>query len=252
MGDEVDQVSYGESGYHTFETEAEAKHEAREHYRRHLLSCIRGRVRENKSLRWRIALLLLLCIAAACGLASLPVAQNIGGPWRGALAVMAMWPVYVWRLRAFARAESRHLELSGHWDSLITHDQLGEQDDRNMSEKIDRIVKKVWEGGRNQHGDRGDPQANLLAFVVLTIATLGTWTIWDLLRMAPSLVAEIIVDGVLVPAHPALGDRMPSYPWWKNAFASTALHFFAIAMCVTGLFAVGMAIPVIRAEHGGT
>jgi hypothetical protein len=250
MDDEVDRVSYVESGYQTFESEAEAKHEAREDYRRRLLSCVRGRVRENKSLRWRIGFLMAGCIVGASALAAIPATNHAAGACLRVLAVMSMWPIYVYGLYACAKAESRHLDMAGHWDSHLIHDQLGEMNDRNVSEKIDRIVKNVWEGNRYQQGNQGGA---LLGFVVLTIATLGTWTIWDLLRMAPALVAEIIVDALLVPAHPALADRMPpTYPWWKNAFASTALHFLAIGLCVAGVLAVGETIPVIRAEHGGS
>jgi len=248
MGDEIDQVSYGESGYHTFETEAEAKQEAREHYRRHLVSCIRGRIRENKKVRWRIALLLTGCILLAWRLGTIQATLHFGGPWHICIAVMATWPIYVFGVFECAKSESRTLSLAGHWETLTIHDQLGEMNDHNVSGKIDRGVNKVWDSLRYARGNNG---GEILAVAILAIGTLGTWTICDLIRMAPALVAEVIVDGILIPAQPSLAGRIPASPWWKYTFANTALHFFAMGMGATASFVLWKYLLLVRAAHGG-
>jgi hypothetical protein len=248
MSDEVDQVSYGEIGYHTFEDEIEAKREAWERYRRHLLSCVRGRVRENRTLRWRVGFLIVGCIALACELAMLRATMHFGGPWHAALAVVATWPLYVLGLYACAKSESRKLELAGHWETLKGHDELGEIMDRETAAKIDRGVGRVWDSLRYQQGGNGG--GALLGIFLLTIGTVGTWTIWDLLRMARALVAEIIVDGILVPACPHLADRMPTGSWWKNVFTSTTVHFFAAGFCATGVVLLVKYMEIERASRG--
>jgi len=74
--------------------------------------------------------------------------------------------------------------------------------------------------------------------LLLAIMTVGTWLIWDLLRMGPALIAEIILDGVLVPTYPEIKERMPYEEWYKTAFVSTGLHFAAAALCTVVLVTI--------------
>lgn len=225
MKAEEDQVSYGHSGYQTAEDEAEARQEARERFRRRLLCCIRGRLRESKGVRWWIAFLLVGCSGLAWFLAGIPATARFGGVWHSGLAVLATWPVYVVALFLRAKVEGHRLELAGHWDSLMARDERGEFEDRTVSERIDRVVNQGWESNRYQNSNP------LLGFVAMTVVTVGTWLIWDLLRMGPGLMAEIILDGVLVPTYPEIKERMPYEAWYKTAFVSTGLHFVAAALC---------------------
>jgi hypothetical protein len=228
MRDDIEQISYGHSGYQTVEDEAEARLEERERYRRRFLCCIRGRLREGKGGRWWIAFLIVGCAGLAWFLAGIPATARFGGVWHPGLAVLATWPVYVIALFLRAKAEGHRLELAGHWDSLMTRDERGELEDRAVSEQIDRVVNNVWSSNRSQNSQNSNPLAE---FVLMTVVTVGTWLIWDLLRMGPELMAEIILDGVLVPTYPEIEGRMPSEAWYKTAFASTGLHFTAAALC---------------------
>jgi hypothetical protein len=231
--EEIEQVSYGRTGYETFEDEAEAAHEARERFRRRLLCVIRGRLRESAGLRWWIALLMAGCACLAWFLAEIPATVRFGSFWHSGLAVLATWPVYVLVLFLRAKAEGKRLDLAGHWDSLKTLDERGEFQDRDISEQIDRVVNKGWEATRYQGSNQGG--GVLLGYLLLTIMTVGTWLIWDLLRMGPGLMAEIILDGVIVPAYPEIKERMPYEAWYKTAFINTGAHFAGAALCTVML-----------------
>jgi hypothetical protein len=189
-------------------------------------------LRESSGFRWRIALLLVVCGALAYMFASIPATSGISVIWRSALAVLVTWPVYVVALYFWARVEGRRLNMAGQWPSLLARDQRGEMEDREASEKVDSAVNKVWEASRYQ------TQRDLLGFLCRVIATAGTWLIWDLLRMGPALMAEIILDGVVVPIFPEIQDRMPCEPWYKTAFLSTLVHFLAAAVCTVVLVTV--------------
>jgi len=228
MADETERVSYSEPGYQTIEGEAEARQEERERLRRRLLCCIRGQLRERAGLRWWLAVLLIGCAALAWCLAGLPALAPRRLIWGPALAVLATWPPYVLALYLRARIEGPRLELAGHWDALIARDERGEYLDREVSEKVEYTLNKGWESTRYS----GQEGGAFFELIVLTVVTIGTWAIWDLLRMGPGLMAEIILDGVVIPTCPQIAERMPSpEPWYKTAFASTGLHFFGAAVC---------------------
>jgi hypothetical protein len=92
-------------------------------------------------------------------------------------------------------------------------------------------------GGLEEASRTGED--GLLRIVLLAVAPLGTWLIWDLLRMGPSLMPEIILDGVIVPAHPEIEERIPCEPWYKTAFAGTGLHFAGATLCTVVLVSAG-------------
>jgi hypothetical protein len=238
MSDNTEQVSYGQPGYQTLEDEIAAHQEAREYFRRRILACIRGRLRERKFLRWRLGLLLLGCLLLTGLLISIPT--PIQPSWQVAIAVLAAWPIYLLFLYLWARSETRRLNLAGHWDMLVARDERGEFQDRHTSEQIDKVVRQAWDGSRCQSSAQGN---NLLGMFILACVTLGTWIVWDLLRTGPALVAEIILDGVIVPTYPEYSDRLPSEPWYKAAFLNTAPHFASAALIAILLATLSTVYP---------
>ena len=151
----IDDVSYGQTGYDTFEDEAEARHEARERFRRRLLCVIRGRLRERKGLRWWLVSVMVGCASLAWFLAEIPGTARFGSVWHYGFAVLATWPLYVGLLFLRAKAEGKTLDLAGHWDALKSRDEDGDFHDRNISEQIDQVVNKGWESTRYQGSNQG-------------------------------------------------------------------------------------------------
>jgi hypothetical protein len=231
MPDENDQLSFSETGYQTPEDEAAARLEEGEYFRRRLLRGIRGHLRDVRGFRWGMAYLLVTCAVLAWLFVVIPATAHIGVIWRSGLAVLATWPIYVAALFFWAKVEGRRLNMAGHWDTLLARDREGELADNAFSDNIDGTFDKDWWTTRYLGQDA------LPALLMLAIASVGTWLIWDLIRMGTPLMAEIILDGVIVPIYPEIKNRMPSNPWYETAFFSTTLHFagaaFITIVCVT-------------------
>jgi hypothetical protein len=81
-----------------------------------------------------------------------------------------------------------------------------------------------------QHGLRQGGGASLWVLIILVAVTLGTWLIWELIRGAPALLADTIIDAELVPSRPHLIFRMPARRWLSEAFGSTALQFIGLTI----------------------
>jgi hypothetical protein len=243
MENDPNTVSYGHTGYDTWEDEATARFEQRESFRRRLLAGIRGRLREKRGLRWWLAWVMLICAAVAWLVAvALHSTGAYGWLWLPGWGVLASWPIYVLALKLRAISEAAQLLSARDWHFLKATDEKGDADDLVTEEHIERILNQAWQGER--YGSSND--GGLAGFLLLIIVTVGTWLIWDLLRMGPALMAEIILDGQIVPANPSLLDRLPtSEPWYKTALLNTGLHFITLAALAVGI----RFIIIICAHH---
>jgi hypothetical protein len=105
----------------------------------------------------------------------------------------------------------------------------------------------MWrEAGRS--AGRGIGQGGGILLVVLIIAvTVGTWLAWDLICRGPGLLADTIIDGVLIPERPEMAMRMSCEPWQKNMVSSTFFHFAGMALMAS--VAAAFLPPVFPFAH---
>lgn len=186
----------------------------------------------KKGLRWWLAWVMLLCAAVAWLVAvALYSTGHFRWLWLPGWGVIASWPVYVLSLKIMAHSEARDmLAAARDWHFLKANDEQGDAHDRNIEDRVDGALRHMW----NSRQGGGTPQGQFAGIFFLIILTVGTWLIWDLLRMGPALLAEIILDGDILPANPALSDRLPiSEPWYKTALLNTGLHFISAAGIAT-------------------
>jgi hypothetical protein len=226
-------VTYGTPGYFDALAEAEAKHQQRAYFRRRMLAAIRGWLRENSAPRWTVAGLLLLCAAGAAGAGI--VLSRCGFTGVGiisSLAVLAVWPLFLLLLRWRAEVESRRLDIGERASLFIARDEAEIAMENAPSSPQEN---EKWEGVRIgiQSGMQQSSGAGGFALPILILLaslTAGTWLLWDLIRLAPFLLGEAVLDGVLATRHPQLTKNIPTPPWWGSAFAATAVHFIGLAL----------------------
>jgi hypothetical protein len=56
------------------------------------------------------------------------------------------------------------------------------------------------------------------------------WLAWDLIRRGPGLLADTVIDGVLIPERPQMAASMACSSWQKNLASSTFAHFAGMAL----------------------
>ena len=72
--------------------------------------------------------------------------------------------------------------------------------------------------------------------LIIGSLTLGIWVIWLLVRSGANLTAQVMLDGVLLPAQPKLAAKISTQSWWRTATELTLAHFFSLAV-LAGIFA---------------
>ena len=80
--------------------------------------------------------------------------------------------------------------------------------------------------------------------LLLGALTLGVWTLWELIRFGPTLLADIIIDSEAVASTPSLAMRIPSENWFRSALGETYLFFLSLAFAA---FVAGQTIPFFEA-----
>ncbi len=213
------------SGYVEYRDEAEEVFRTHERHRQHLFSAIRGWLRNKSSPRWTVAGLFAVCLIPGGGVAWFASKHGVNqyGPAQ-ALGLLAAWLVFIFLIRWRAAIVSRSVDLGDDWRMFMAVDDGAEA---NENRELDPKMQKSISDGIRSGLQQGPQGAGLL---VVGIITLGTWLIWDLIRNGPTLLAETVIDGELVPRYPALARQIPSDHWLKNAFIMTCVHFLGLSV----------------------
>lgn len=146
---------------------------------------------------------------------------------RPALAVMVAWPIYIFLMRKTANRLLHRMEKTAslhHYQSMDVSEPYREWSDEDVSS---------WRLAITREFGRGGPTA-LPALIFITLVTVGTFLIWQLISYSCELVADMIVDGGL--AEKRFSTAALSEAWLGNAFAATTVHFVGFAV-VAWLFA---------------
>lgn len=216
--------------------------------RRRLLAGIRGWLRATKRPRWRVAGLLGVSFGAgslaatAAWTAGLHLPIGVAG-----FGILVAWLLFARLLHAEARRLCRAFAPLGMADdflptaeTFVAHDALAEHlEARRLYEPPDPDSpwQRGFRSGMQSGLQQGGPMA-LPALLIIGLLTLGTWIVWDLLRLSPMLLAETILDGAVAEAEPDLAHRMPIENWRSNALAGTAFHFISLAVVIVVLAGV--------------
>jgi hypothetical protein len=225
---------------YTYEDLSDLAH-AKEERRGRLVSRIRGWLRKERSPRRSVALLLIPTAAWVVGVDVLLYRLGLDmSPLRWAMAILGAWPLFVLLLRWRAAMEWRHLDLSRVGLEYVRYDQ-GEEA-RLAAPKTKRQMDNesaFWDGFSRGMG-QAQGGAGLPLGLLLGAVTLGTWTIWKLIRNAPGLLTDVIIDGDAVPSTPSLATKIPCENWFCEALAETYPYFLSLAFAA---FVVGVSLP---------
>jgi len=196
-------VIIGRTGYETFSDAAERHYEERQNFRNRILRGLRGHLRENGGVRWRVAWLLAQSmLVSGLVVGAFHSAGVLGSQWHPCLVLIAGWPLFALGFIADAKKRTQRLDLFEKWTPSLLRDELGEIRDRLTSKRISEKVDLVWNSAARQSGQNNG--GGVIVIILLILLTAGTWLVWDLLRRAPALMAEVILDGIIAPAHPEM------------------------------------------------
>ena len=212
--------------------------------RRRLLREIRGWLRTERAPRLTVLAILLVC--TAMGVLADAWLRHMGfgfRPYRWMIAAFAPWPLFLGLLRWRAGVEARRLDLVATMNQFVVHDDAAEQQECNpQRSQWQRAIEEAW--GRENARATGDALGRatggggIFVIVILLAVSMGTWLLWDLTRLGPTLLAETMIDGVLVPAEPRLARQMHSGHWLKNIGPACYFHFVGLAFAglLLGIF----------------
>ena len=237
-------VQYTQPGYLDFGEEALRKKEHRLYRRRRFLAMVRGHLRDHLSPRWIVAGLLCqsFLFSAATGWFLHRCGMRDAGAI-GAWSVAAAWPVFLFLLHRRTSVECGKLKIDNEFERLIALDEREEAtENAPLSDRTERNLRVFNESFSRECG-RGGP-AGIYLMILLSLSTAGAWLVWDLIRNAPKLIAEMLVDAHFMPAHPRLYRAIESGSWFRQVGAATAVYFFGLALIV--LFVVAD-VGIIRA-----
>ncbi len=206
---------------------------------------IRGWLRKHRRPERAIVLILAVCLLAGCGLFLLMGFLEVAvRPIRLGLAVLLVWPLFLGLLRWQAAAEFRQLDSETGISEYVRNDDRMEM--ARLRELLGQQEPSFVERGFSEGFSRMDGPEAFFVMIVLFVATCGVWLLWDLIRMGPTLLTEMIIDADLVAANPALLQRFSSGNWFKNAMDATAIYFFGLSMITCLLMVVWLAVRGIR------
>lgn len=228
---------------YTYEDLSDLEH-AREGRRERLVSRIRGWLRKDRSPQWTVGLLLIPTTACVIGVDS--VLRHWGldlTPLRWALAFFAAWPVFVFLLRWRASVEwhQLHLEQLG-WDYVRFDEGAEAALCAPKSAPRPTLTQNIWRETCNSIGRESGRLAGggIPMAIFMGALTLGGWTIWQLIRTGPSLLAHVIVDSEAVLSSPVLATRISRENWLSAALGETYLFFLSLAFAS---FLFGLSLP---------
>jgi hypothetical protein len=222
----------------------------RERRRERLLSAIRGWLMKKSSPRWKMAGMLVVCAAFAFWAAWFAAARGaaLNGPAE-AVGVLAAWPLLVVLLRCIARIESQRINSAEEWTQFAYIDRMDAAHIRTpeQEERMRQIQRGIDSGIRSgmQQGQGGEAVAVLL---LLGILTMGVWLVYSLIRQSAAILAGIILDGEIIPAHQREFMLVPTSPWYKETVAATGAHFLGLLLSIVLL---AYLIPFINYAGSG-
>ena len=214
--------------------------QAKEDRRERLVSRIRGWLRKDRAPQLVVALLLLPTVAwAVVADAFLRRLELDLSPLRWAMAILTAWPIFVLLLRWRAAMEWRRLDLSRVGLAYMRYDE-GEEA-RLAAPKTGKQLEteRSINNGISQGLQQGQGAA-LPVTLLLAALTLGIWTIWKLIRNAPGLLTDVIIDGDAVPSTPSLATKISHENWFCEALAETYPYFLSLAFAA---FVFGLSLP---------
>lgn len=231
-------------GYIDLQTEAEREWEERGYRRRKMLSAIRGCLRVKAWPRWLVVRSLVF--SAVPGFAVAWGLSRLGLSWWGpapGLAVLAMWPFFIFFLRQAADGLYREIRLL---------DNMEADADRDMALDIDDFWKKYEPRSdfKEVLFESSDEIAGAfvgsgMPFAILGgLLTAGIWFFWMMVKEGPTLLAEIIFDGCLQESRPDLVGQTQVESWLKNTAAATATYFACVAVVVSALAGLLACVPM--------
>ncbi len=218
--------------------------EQRMERRRRFLHETRGWLRAERAPRLTVLGMLIVC--AVAGAAFDLWLQHTGfafRPYRWMIAAFSTWPLFLALLRWRAGVEASRLGLVEKTRHFVVHDEAAEEQEANPQPgKWQKAFNNAWdqEGQRafSREMGRATGGGGVFVIIILLVVSMGTWLAWDLIRLGPTLLAETMIDGVLVPAEPRLALHMDSDRWLKNLAPSTGFHFMGLAFAglMLGIF----------------
>ena len=224
------------SGYADLQQEAWEALETRRYRRRRIVSGIRGRLRESQRSRHVAMWLFLASMVPGAAVAVLARICRVDG-WgvAPALGFLVQWPVFVLLTGWQCERWTRRNDVVRKVEEAIPLDEATEaRENAGLYSEADSGIRQAIENGLRSGTQQGG--GGLPGLLVLGCLTLGTLLVWDLIRIAPTLFAETILDGPVARRDPSLAGRLELENWRQNAFGSTAVHFLGLALVsvVTG------------------
>ena len=159
-------------------------------------------------------------------------------PLRYAAAASVGYAVFLIELRIWIAAMKRRVGDSA--DPLDALDPGGGGSRRGGSEDVDVSDPSVWSDLSGLDGDEGGCLGVLVLLVLLAAFSAVVYVIWA----APLLLAELMLDGVIVTGVARHFRRVPRRDWLHSALRRTVVPFAILLLVVTTLgFVVQRADP---------
>lgn len=226
--------------YADLQREAELALEERKYRRRRMIAGIRGwLVRKHAPKKLTLLALLASALAGAAVFMSLHGLGLRPAGLSAALGVLAAWPAFVfavWKLAC-------HLFER---EDVLADFRANHSFEKLIWRQENAALREPWKCPEEFEVELGRGfSIGLAAFpitIALTLSTLGTWLMWQLICQGSNLLAETIYDDCLARKLPKITSLAVVEDWRTNAFSGTALYFlgFALVIVPLGMVLVGL------------